>query len=330
MAISANLKRLLHLLSDGEFHSGTELSQLLGVTRSAISKQLQGLDDLGVELAAVSGKGYKLTRPMQLLSLKRIEEHLSTEADRLLNGIEIHDLIASTNDYLLQKSHVGGESAVACFAEYQSSGKGRRGRSWVSPFGSNIYLSILWRYQGGPAAIAGLSLAVGVAVVRALTEFGVNDVGLKWPNDIYWQQQKLAGILIEVAGEAGGPCQAIIGLGINCYIPQKEAQAIDQAWTDLDTLLGRSSHEIRNRLAAELLNHMMPIISGFETCGLSHYLAEWRKYDCMQGKSVDVYMGTQRYCGIVEGIDDQGLLLIREENQQLRTFASGEVSFRKA
>ena len=116
---------------------------------------------------------------------------------------------------------------MVCFAEHQSAGKGRRGRQWVSPFGSNIYMSILWRFQqDGIACTAGLSLAVGVAVIRALKTYGFNEVGLKWPNDIYCQGKKLGGILIEVSGEADGPCAVIIGLGLNLFLPEIQGQTI--------------------------------------------------------------------------------------------------------
>ncbi|WP_031432664.1 bifunctional biotin--[acetyl-CoA-carboxylase] ligase/biotin operon repressor BirA [Methylomarinum vadi] len=329
MAISSKLKSVLNLLADGGFHSGTELSESLGVSRSAICKQLQGLAELGIEFTAVSGKGYKLHRPLQLLSMKEIEHYLSKQADGLLEGIEIHDLIASTNTHLLQQAHASGMQGIACFAEFQSAGKGRRGRNWVSPFGCNIYLSLLWRYQNGPASLAGLSLAVGVAVVRALNEMGIEGVGLKWPNDIYWRQKKLAGILIEVSGEAGGPCDAVIGLGLNCYIPREAAANIDQAWIDLDSILGRPTHSIRNQLAAVLLNHILPVVAEFERQGLSDYLNEWRRYDCMQGNAVNINLGQQYYQGVVEGVDEQGMLLVKDEKQRVKTFASGEISIRK-
>lgn len=329
MAISINLKRLLVCLANGEFHSGTELAELLGVSRSAICKQLQGLSELGITVIAVSGKGYRLPRPLALLSLKQIEQFLSKHSDSLLSGVEIHDMIASTNSYLLKKAHDSTDNGLACFAEFQTAGKGRRGKTWVSPFGSNIYLSILWRYQTGPAAISGLSLAIGVAVVRALNELGISNVGLKWPNDIYWYQKKLAGILIEVSGESGGPCNVVIGLGLNCYIPPEQAKVIDQAWIDLDSILGRPTHELRNKLAAVLLNHLMPVISSFDEHGLDRYLTEWRSYDCMQGNGVNISVGGQTYQGVVEGIDDQGMLLVRDLDQQRKTFASGEVSFKK-
>lgn len=328
MLISETLKQLLRLLADGQFHSGTELSRALSVSRSAIWKQLHALSELGVELKAVSGRGYKLQQPMQLLDNHRISGYLDQPALQLIKRLEIHDAIPSTNRYLLELARNGGESGLVCFAEYQTDGKGRRGRTWVSPFGHNIYLSILWRYQDGPAAISGLSLALGVAVVRALRQLGVSDVGLKWPNDIYWRQRKLAGILVEVSGESSGPCHAVIGLGVNFYLSAGQAENIDQPWVDLNHILGETAYARRNELAALLLNHLMPVIAGFENDSIHAYVEEWRRYDCMLGTTVSLFIGRQSHEGTVAGIDEHGLLLLKDEDGRERAFASGEVSFR--
>lgn len=328
MSVSETLKQLLQLLADGKFHSGTELASALSVSRSAIWKHLHALAELGVELNAVSGKGYRLQQPMVLLDQHRIAGYLDGSALSLIKRLEIFDTIPSTNRYLQELAGQGGESGLVCFAESQSAGKGRRGRCWVSPFGRNIYLSILWRYNDGPGAIAGLSLALGVAVVRALRQLGVKDVGLKWPNDIYCQQRKLAGILVEVSGENNGPCHAVIGLGVNFYLSGPHAEAIDQPWIDLNTVLGDTAYSRRNELAALLLNHLIPVIAGFDLQGVRYYADEWRSYDCMLGKEVSIFFGRERHDGIVAGIDDNGLLMLRDENGGFRVFASGEVSFR--
>lgn len=328
MLISETLKQLLQLLADGKFHSGTELSRALAISRSAIWKQLHALSELGVELTALSGKGYKLQQPLQLLDQHRIGGYLDQQTLQLIKRLEIHDAIHSTNSYLHELAGKGGESGLVCFAEFQAAGKGRRGRTWVSPFGHNIYLSILWRYQDGPAAIAGLSLALGVAVVRALRQLGIKDVGLKWPNDIYWQQRKLAGILVEVSGESSGPCHAVIGLGLNFYLSARQAENIDQPWIGLCSVLGETACARRNELAALLLNHLMPVIADFENESIQDYADEWRSYDCMLGKAVNLFVGQQSHEGTIAGIDDNGLLLLKGGDGQMRAFASGEVSFR--
>ncbi len=331
MYISLTQRKILDILADAQFHSGTELAKKIGISRSAICKQLKCLHELGIEFSAVSGKGYCLEYPLRLLSESQMAEYLNSQTRALISSIEIHDCLNSTNSYLRDQSvpaefDAGINKGLVCFAEYQTAGRGRRGREWVSPFGSNIYLSILWHFQNGPASISGLSLAVGVAVIRALKECGIEGAGLKWPNDIYWQGKKLAGILIEVSGEASGPCNAVIGLGLNFYIPESKAKSITQDWVDLNQIVD-NSFEIRNKMAALLLNHLMMTIAGFEEDVLESYLNEWRLYDCMKGKQVNLFMGQKTYYGQVEGIDNNGMLLLSDEQGELKTFASGEVSF---
>ncbi|HEY8035441.1 MAG TPA: bifunctional biotin--[acetyl-CoA-carboxylase] ligase/biotin operon repressor BirA [Methylobacter sp.] len=326
MNISDKQKKILTLLSDGEFHSGTELADALGISRSAVWKQLNGLTELGLSHSAVSGKGYRLDKSLELLVASKINETVSAQAAALISSLEIHDQIDSTNRYLVERSQNNAPSGSVCFAEYQTAGKGRRGRQWVSPYGCNIYLSILWRFQQGPAAISGLSLAIGVAVIRALKQHQIDDIGLKWPNDIYSQGKKLGGILVEVSGETDGPCAAVVGLGLNLFVPEAEAESITQAWTDLTKITGQN-RLFRNKLAGTLLNHLLPVIAEYESVGIAAHLDEWRSYDCLTGKSATLFIGQQQFEGIVQGIDDNGMLLIERPDGSVQTFASGEVSF---
>jgi BirA family transcriptional regulator, biotin operon repressor / biotin---[acetyl-CoA-carboxylase] ligase len=325
--ISDKQKKILTLLADGEFHSGTELAEALSVSRSAICKQLRGLSEFGLHHSAVSGKGYRLDKPLELLELPKINAILSEKNRAHISTLEIYDTLNSTNSYLMEHSRNDAPSGFVCFAEHQTAGKGRRGRQWVSPYGSNIHVSILWRFQqGGIAGTAGLSLAIGVAAIRALKQLGINDVGLKWPNDIYSQGKKLGGILIEVSGEADGPCAAVVGLGLNLFLPDSQAQTITQAWTDLAKITGGNPLP-RNKLAGTLLNHVLAIINEFETSGIKAYLDEWRSYDCLKGLAATLFIGQQQVEGIVEGIDENGLLLIKKSGGSIQAFASGEVSF---
>ncbi|MFZ2406204.1 MAG: bifunctional biotin--[acetyl-CoA-carboxylase] ligase/biotin operon repressor BirA [Methylobacter sp.] len=326
MNISDKQKIILTLLADGEFHSGTELADALGISRSAVWKQLNGLADLGLSHSAVTGKGYRLDNPLELLNASKINEAVNGQAGALISSLEIHDQIDSTNRYLVERAQNNAPSGAVCFAEYQTAGKGRRGRQWVSPYGCNIYLSILWRFQQGPAAISGLSLAIGVAVIRALKQHQINDIGLKWPNDIYSQGKKLGGILVEVSGETDGPCCAVIGLGLNLFLPESEAETITQAWTDLRKITGQT-RLFRNKLAGTLLNHLLLVIAEYENVGIRAYLDEWRSYDCLIGKPATLFIGQQQFAGIVRGIDDNGMLLIERPDRSVQTFASGEVSF---
>ena len=328
MQLSDNQKTMLSLLADGEFHSGTVLAQILGMSRAAVCKQIKHLaDDLDVNIAAVTGKGYRLDRPLELLTREKITVVLNEQSKALIKCLEIHDYIDSTNRYLVEKTRSQSTTGWVCFAELQSAGKGRRGREWVSPFGSNIYLSIAWQFpQGGMSSLSGLSLAVGVAVIRALNELQIHEVCLKWPNDIFHQGKKLGGILIEVSGETDGICNAVIGVGLNLFLSENKAQTITQAWTDISQITGQTPL-FRNVLAGCLLNHLLPVIAGFEEHGIQAYLEEWRRYDCLNGLPVTLFIAKQTIEGTVMGVNEQGLLLLQRKDGNIQTFASGEVSF---
>lgn len=319
-------KQILEILADGKFHSGTELANRLGISRSAIWKQLRTLSTLGLEYTAVTGKGYRLTQAIELLDKLKIRSALNPEVEQFVSGIKVFDQIDSTNRFLMSEASQGLDSGTICIAEHQTAGKGRRGREWVSPFGNNIYLSILWRFSCGPSSISALSLAVGVAVVRALSQFNIEGIGLKWPNDIYWQGKKLGGILVELTGEADGPCTAVVGLGLNISLSKKVAHNISQDWVDLKLVMQGATLP-RNHLAAKLINELIKIISTYETVAFNPYLDEWRSYDCLRGEMAILYFGAQQFQGEVVGIDDQGMLLLKDTSGKIKAYASGEISF---
>ncbi|MFZ2725897.1 MAG: bifunctional biotin--[acetyl-CoA-carboxylase] ligase/biotin operon repressor BirA [Methylococcaceae bacterium] len=331
MRLSSKQKTILNILANGDFHSGTELALALDSSRAAVWKHIESLSELGLGHVAVRGKGYKLTRPLELLSAEKITAQLNAPANTLLQTLELHDQLDSSNTYLLEQAKQGATSGTVCFTEHQSAGKGRRGRHWISPFGSNIYLSMLWQFSQGSSALAGLSLAMGVAVLNALHEHGEFlqtplAIGLKWPNDIIGNGKKLGGILIEISGENDGLCTAVVGLGLNLAMPKIAGEHINQAWTDLSQLTGKKSLA-RNQLAATLLNHCLPVLASFEQVGLSAYLEQWRSYDALANQSATVFIGEQRIEGIVRGIDDNGLLRLQRSDGTIQSFASGELSF---
>ncbi len=329
MLFSESLRQIVAVLADAQFHSGTELAGHLHISRSAVQKQIQTLSQFGLEINAVSGKGYRLQRPISLLDEMLIQGAMGDRAVSCLHSLQIFDQLDSTNDYLNQRpSHDDYGKVAVCLAEYQTAGRGRRGRQWVSPFGSNIYLSLSCHYDDSPSQLSGLSLAVGVAVIKSLKQVGLTGIGLKWPNDIFWQDKKLGGILIEVAGEAEGPCRAVIGLGLNGYLSGQQAQPIEQAWIDLDSIMQQSTHALRNQLVGILLDQLLPLIADYMQNGFAHYIDDWRSFDCMRDRPVTVHMGNQVQPGIVRGIDDDGLLLFENHAGQINTYASGELSLR--
>ncbi len=318
---------LLSLLADGAFHSGTELAHSLGVSRTCVWQHLNALTALGVTVLAVTGKGYRLEHSVELLSVEHIYAQLTEHAKQSISLLEIFLQIDSTNRYLFDLPNHDLTQGRVCLAEMQTAGKGRRGRNWVSTFGSNIYLSIIWQFNQGYASTQGLSLAVGIAVVRALHAYGVTAVGLKWPNDIFYAGKKLGGILIEIAGEAEGPCRAVIGLGLNVLLTQHEAKSITQAWTDLTHILDDKVVN-RNRLVATVLTHLMMVLNEFQHTGLASFINEWSTYDCLKHQAITLLIGERSVSGMMRGINENGLVLIEHHDGRIQAFASGEVSIR--
>lgn len=320
---------IVRLLADGNCHSGEAIAAHVGVSRTAVWKALRKASEaLGLGIVAVRGRGYRLPAPLELLDPERILAALSPEPRGLITRLEVHDSIDSTNSRLMAMAAAGAPSGTLCLAERQTTGRGRLGRTWVSPFGANLYLSLLWRFPSGPAAMAGLSLAAGAAVANALRSAGVQDIALKWPNDILWQRRKLAGLLLEVAGEAQGPTHVVAGVGINTRMDPDQGAAIDQPWVDLDQALGRGSYS-RNALAATVANVLASAMDRFGREGLSPFLPTWEGYDLYRGEQVEIHWGQQTIRGTNLGVDAHGALRL-ETGAGVRTFEAGEVSLRPA
>jgi BirA family biotin operon repressor/biotin-[acetyl-CoA-carboxylase] ligase len=309
--------KLLSKLSDGSFHSGESLGEDLGMSRAAISKHIKGIQEWGVDIFRVQGKGYQLSQPLIMLDETLIQSKVS-------NPVELHPVIGSTNQYLIDNT-ANLQSGTVCIAEYQESGRGRRGRHWVSPFGANLYLSMYWRLDAGMAAAMGLSLVVGVAMVEALENMGLEGVKLKWPNDLYYQDRKLAGILVEMSGQAGGAAHLVIGMGMNLAMQDRDS-AIDQPWASLSEVIG-TDHIDRNVLAAEFINTLDTALKKYEIYGMQNFVERWNRLDNFIGRKVKLIMGTNEVTGIERGIDEQGGVLLETE-QGIKSFIGGEISLR--
>ena len=320
---------IIRLLADGRCHSGEAIAAHLGVSRAAVWKALRKAGEaLGLDIVAVRGRGYRLPAPLELLDAARILAALSPEAQQRIARLEIHDAIDSTNTRLMQEAAGGAPSGTLCLAERQTAGRGRLGRTWVSPFGANLYLSLLWRFPFGPAGMGGLSLAAGAAVANALRAAGTGDIGLKWPNDVLWQRRKLAGLLLEVAGEVHGPAHVVVGVGVNTHLEPDQGAAIDRPWVDLDQALGRGAYS-RNALTAGVAEALIQAMDRFGREGLAPFLADWERYDLYRGEQVEVHWGQQRVRGTHLGLDASGALRL-DTGAGIETFQAGEVSLRSA
>ena len=321
---------LLTVLSDGEWHSGEDLGAHFNVSRAAIWKQLKQLQAAGIALESERGKGYCLSHPVQLLDAENINAALNQQAQTRLAQLNLEFSIPSTNSAAMQQIEQGGidanHSGHVIFAEQQTAGRGRRGRTWVSPLGRNIYTSTIWRFSAGASALSGLSLAVGVAIVKALESLGYKGIGLKWPNDLLWQGKKLGGILLEISGDAAGPCHVVVGIGLNVSMSdQQAADDIDQPWVDLASLSDQPID--KNAIAAALLNQLLPMLSSFEATGFEPLLQDWLARDAFLGRDIVLKMGADELLGKQVGVKPDGSLCI-ETAEGLRTFNGGEVSLR--
>lgn len=309
--------KLVALVADGEFHSGEQLGEALGMSRAAINKHIQTLKSWGLDVYTVTGKGYSLPGPIQLLDEEVILSHLHQPY------LAVIPVIDSTNQYLLDRMDKL-PSGYACIAEYQQAGRGRRGRKWFSPFGSNLYMSMYWRLEQGPAAAMGLSLVIGIIMAEVIQSLGAPDVRVKWPNDLYLNDRKLAGILVELTGKTGDAAQIVIGAGVNLLMRSEGTAEINQGWINLQ----EAGVDIdRNELAAKLINSLREALPIFERDGLAPFVSRWEALDNFINRPVKLLIGDREVYGIARGIDKQGGLLL-EQDGVIKSWVGGEISLR--
>ncbi|MGY3022217.1 BirA family biotin operon repressor/biotin-[acetyl-CoA-carboxylase] ligase [Pseudomonas lurida] len=311
---------LLKLLKDGRFHSGEALGAALGVSRSAVWKQLQHLEaELNLPIHKVRGKGYQLASPLVFLSAEDIALHTPS----LAWPVHISDSIDSTNAEALRLVDAGCAAPFLVLAEQQTAGRGRRGRKWVSPFAQNVYYSLVLRIEAGLRQLEGLSLVVGLAVMQALRESGVRGAGLKWPNDVLVGQKKIAGILLELVGDPADICHVVLGIGIN--VNMQRADEVDQQWTSVQLETGFPVD--RNALVAQLGLQLQSYLDQHRKGGFVALQEEWEQNHAWQGRPVSLIAGVNQVDGVVLGVDRQGALRLDVDGVE-KIYSGGELSLR--
>ena len=335
---------ILRELSVERFTSGAALASQFDVSRSAISDALKEASDNGVEIFKLTRRGYKLAAPLDLLNLDLIRQLLDSQAGRV--NIEVLDSVDSTNSELTRRiAHVQLPlllpSGTCVVTEIQTAGRGRRGRMWQSGLGTSLTFSLLWRFEKGAAQLGGLSLVVGLAIVKALRAQGLVEAQVKWPNDILvgsQQHQKLGGILIETQGDMLGPTAAVIGIGINVNLPSAMKRAIDQPVTDF---VSHSMMPItRNALLVAILQALLPALGKFNTLGFAAFRHEWLGLHAYQDCVVTVSQaGGEPFSAMVSGVANDGSLLVKPQigntinsaiNIKEIALSSAEISIRSA
>ncbi|MFP3497230.1 bifunctional biotin--[acetyl-CoA-carboxylase] ligase/biotin operon repressor BirA [Pseudomonas sp. SIMBA_059] len=311
---------LLELLKDGRFHSGEALGAALGVSRSAVWKQLQHLEaELNLPIHKVRGRGYQLASPLAFLNA----EEIAANSGSTVWPVYISDSVDSTNAEALRLVDAGSAAPFLVLAEQQTAGRGRRGRKWVSPYAQNLYYSLVLRIEGGLRQLEGLSLVVGLAVMQALREAGVQRAALKWPNDVLVEDKKIAGILLELVGDPADICHVVLGIGIN--VNMQKAADVDQQWTSVQLEAGSSVD--RNHLVARLGLQLQGYLDRHKSLGFSALQEEWEQNHLWQGRAVSLIAGVNQIDGVVLGIDRQGALRLSVDGVE-KTYSGGELSLR--
>jgi len=315
---------VLARLADGGFHSGEALARSLEVSRATVWNAVRDLETAGIEVYKVHGRGYRLPYPVTLLDRAAVERHLGTHAGRFM--IDVRDTVGSTNSALGARAAEGAPGGTVIAAEWQAAGRGRLGRAWHAGVGEALTFSLLWRSARGAGALSGLTLAVGVALARALESAGADGVVLKWPNDVLWRGGKLAGILTELQGDALGPTAVVIGIGINVRLSEATRARIGQPATDLEAACGAAPD--RNRLLAGVLIELDRVLEAFGREGFAPLREAWQRRHAQQGRRVTLMLpdGTRR-SGRARGIAEDGALLL-ETRAGTQRFLSGEISVR--
>jgi BirA family biotin operon repressor/biotin-[acetyl-CoA-carboxylase] ligase len=319
---------ILEILQDGELHTKKSFGMGLAISSDQIDEVLHELQASGLVLISPEGLGYRLSDSVELLSRTAIFDYLSSVDPRPSCRLKILSVVDSTNRYAREQAANHASSGLVVLAEKQTAGRGRRGKVWVSPLASNIYMSVVWDFSGAGDTLKGLSLAIGVAVRRALLKLGVADIKLKWPNDIFVNGKKLGGILLEMIGDPSAECSVIVGIGINVLMSESSAEEIDQDWTDLQKA---SSVTIsRNELVACLITETFEVLGNFQRTGFSVYRAEWQAADLLKNQSGTISKDRESVSGIVLGVDNSGSLRMQLSNGEEQRFIGGELSLRKS
>ena len=311
----SQLVEIIEFLSQGGFYSGQAIADKLGVSRAYVWKLIQQLQDLGLGIDSVTGKGYCLEHQVEMLNHIALKEALPSHA------IDLRLTTESTNDALKDEGFADKKLVIA---EYQSAGRGRRGRQWISPIASNLYWSLGWKTQLPVQQLGGLSLVVGLAIIRALSQLGIDGVELKWPNDIRYQGRKLGGILVELSGDMVGGLQVIIGVGMNVHMASSSAESIEQDWINLQELQPEIS---RQQLLIEVIRCLDADLEQFAAQGFESFLSQWQQVDECFNKKVAILQGDEVINGTGAGVDMNGAFLL-QTGKGIKPVYAGEVSLR--
>lgn len=311
--INPRLISLVGLLSDGMVHSGVDLAATLGVSRTTVHKLVRSLGELGLEAFSLRSRGYRLSKPVKLLNESEIRSAIDMATQLSVEKLHLVSWLDSTNDYLIDSLSPHGPPDPGkfrvCVADMQTRGRGRRGRSWVSPFGQNVYLSVMFEFPHEITRLSGFSLATSLAVTRACEKLGLQGVGVKWPNDLMFQDRKLGGVLTEIRGESTSMSHVIVGIGVNLQMPPESARLINQNVAALQELGLPISR--RNEFVGTLLGCLIMLIKEFVAGSFASFRMEWQRRNALLDRRVEVQTLRGVAQGIVKGVSNNGSLVLQ-------------------
>ena len=328
-SLDKNLNDLLQILSNGDYHTESSLSEKLKLDLSAVRKSIKQLKILGINAEVKPNLGYRIPRISELLDKKIFAEHINKEHNISKKQIHTFNALSSTSDYLIEliKDQKHKHEKYICLAETQIQGRGSPGKAWVSPFAQNIYLSLLWQFIRTPQELNGLGLVIAIAIIEALEDYGIKkNLGIKWPNDVFWEKKKLAGILIELFSKTHRICNTVIGIGLNINMQQSTGQKISQPWCDIAQITKTTPN--RNILAGLLLDKILYTLEIYQKHGLKPFIKKWQELDITYGKKITVVAPLQEISGTSMGINENGHFLLKNDNNEILSFASGEISLK--
>ena len=303
-------QQVLKILNNRQIYTTEQLTTKLSINSNKLEKIINNLIAYGIKIDCPTNDTYQLVETIELLDAEKIRAKLNNK----LVDLEVFDIIDSTNGYALVQSNIA-EKPLVCIAEYQTAGRGRQENKWVSPYASGLCLSIKYSYTDLNIA-NGLSIALAVTIAKMLYNFGINDIGLKWPNDLLWKQRKLAGLLLE--SHCGKNYNVVVGIGIN--VKMSVVDKISQPWVDLASILPKPP--TRNTLAANLIDSCLSTLVNYPKTGLKPFLNDWKDFDLSYGKSITLSDNGTTIKGIANGIDEQGALLINN-----KSYVCGSLAF---
>ncbi len=321
--ISSTLKKLVAQLNDGEFHSGTSLGQALGISRNAVWKQLNQLTQHGISIESIKNRGHRLVEPLTLLDKRKINLQLDDQIQSRIASLDIFASLKSTNDYIKSLPPASLNEIRLCLAEHQEAGKGRLGRSWFSPFGTNIYLTCGWHTTHDVSNLGGLALAAMMATANALTEkTSIEDFKIKWPSDLLWNGNKVGGCLVEIVGESHHSSWVVIGIGINVNMPV--SRSAHRSWSSLKDIA--QGYLDRNILIANIITHLVKALDQFNEKQFTSFIKEWKSFDYLFDKLIQLKQGEKQWRGKMIGVNQTGHLILQDKNNLITTYSSGDVN----